>query len=110
MNPVKTNDCRIPRVSRFTHHASRITHHASRITHHASRITHHASRFTHHVSRITFHASLFSAALLFGLAFLMKQHGLFFGVFGAVYLLRVRVGEWLAAAGVKTQQPGFRSL
>jgi hypothetical protein len=31
-------------------------------------------------------------------------------VFGAVYLLRVRVGEWLAAAGVKTQQPGFRSL
>jgi hypothetical protein len=40
----------------------------------------------------------------------MKQHGLFFGVFGAVYLLRVRVGEWLAAAGVKTQQPGFRSL
>ncbi len=40
----------------------------------------------------------------------MKQHGLFFGVFGALYLLRVRVGEWLAAAGVKAQSPGHRSL
>jgi general stress protein CsbA len=50
------------------------------------------------------------SGLLFGLAFLMKQHGLFFGMFGALYLLRVRVGEWLAAAGVKSQQPGIRSL
>jgi hypothetical protein len=47
--------------------------------------------------------------LLFGLAFLMKQHGLFFGLFGAVYLLRVRTGEWLAAAGGKSRQPGSRS-
>ncbi len=52
----------------------------------------------------------FLAGLLFGLAFLMKQHGLFFGLFGAIYLLRVRVGEWLAASGVRSQQPGVRSL
>lgn len=58
----------------------------------------------------TFDPQVFLAGLLFGLAFLMKQHGLFFGVFGALYLLRVRVGEWLAASGVKTQQPGVRSL
>src|ERR1039458_2048426 len=49
------------------------------------------------------------SGLLFGLAFLMKQHGLFFGLFGALYLLRVRAGEWLAASGVKSQQPGIRS-
>ena len=53
---------------------------------------------------------LAASGLLFGLAFLMKQHGLFFGLFGALYLLWVRVGEWLAAAGVRTQQPGVRSL
>jgi hypothetical protein len=47
---------------------------------------------------------------LFGLAFLMKQHGLFFGLFGAMYLVRVRGGEWLAAASVRSQQPGVRSL
>ena len=64
-----------------------------------------SSSFILHPSSFTF-----LSGLLFGLAFLMKQHGLFFGVFGAVYLLRVRVGEWLAAAGVKTQQPGLRSL
>jgi 4-amino-4-deoxy-L-arabinose transferase-like glycosyltransferase len=58
----------------------------------------------------TFNPQLFFAGLLFGLAFLMKQHGLFFGLFGALYLLRVRVGEWLAASGVITQQPGVRSL
>ncbi len=52
---------------------------------------------------------VFFSGLLFGLAFLMKQHGLFFGVFGAVYLLRVRVGEWLTAAGVKTRQPRIRN-
>jgi hypothetical protein len=52
----------------------------------------------------------FFAGLLFGLAFLMKQHGMFFGLFGGVYLLRVRLGEWLAIAGTKQQQPGVRSL
>jgi 4-amino-4-deoxy-L-arabinose transferase-like glycosyltransferase len=51
-----------------------------------------------------------ASGLLFGLAFLMKQHGLFFGLFGALYLLRVRGGEWLAAASVRSQQPGVRSL
>ena len=58
----------------------------------------------------TFDSRPFFAGLLFGLAFLMKQHGLFFGLFGALYLLRVRAGEWLAASGVKSQQPGVRSL
>src|ERR1035441_9850506 len=60
-------------------------------------------------SSLTFHAPLFLAGLLFGLAFLMKQHGLFFGLFGAVYLLRVRTGEWLGAAGARSRQPGSRS-
>src|SRR6478736_4175726 len=32
----------------------------------------------------------FTAGILFGLAFLMKQHGVFFGVFGGVYLIWVR--------------------
>ena len=31
---------------------------------------------------------LFTSGLLFGLAFLMKQHGIFFGVFGLLYLAR----------------------
>ena len=48
----------------------------------------------------TLDSRLLLSGFLFGLAFLMKQHGLFFGVFGGLYLLRVRVGEWLAAAGV----------
>jgi hypothetical protein len=30
----------------------------------------------------------FLSGLLFGLAFLMKQHGIFFGIFGGLYLLR----------------------
>jgi hypothetical protein len=79
-----------------------------------------ASRFTFLVSRLTHSASgsqpstinypPLLAGLLFGLAFLMKQHGLFFGLFGALYLLWVRGGEWLAASGVRSQQPGVRSL
>jgi hypothetical protein len=73
--------------------------------------THHASRFTHHpLSTLNPQLLVAAAGLCFGLAFLMKQHGLFFGVFGGIYLLRVRVGEWLAASGVRTQQPGIRSL
>ena len=58
----------------------------------------------------TLNYQLLAAGFLFGLAFLMKQHGLFFGAFGGIYLLRVRVGEWLAVSGVRTQQPGVRSL
>ena len=37
----------------------------------------------------------FVSGLLFGLAFLMKQHGLFFGLFGGVYLLWVRMAQLL---------------
>lgn len=36
----------------------------------------------------------FGAGILFGLAFVMKQHGVFFGVFGGVYLIWTR---WAAA-------------
>ena len=52
----------------------------------------------------------FLAGLLFGLALVMEQRGVFFGLFGMVYLLRVRVGEWLAVSGARKQQPGLRSL
>ena len=52
----------------------------------------------------------FLAGLLFGLALVMEQRGVFFGLFGMVYLLRVRVGEWLAVSGTRKQQPGVRSL
>lgn len=38
----------------------------------------------------------FLSGLLFGLAFLMKQHGLFFGLCGAIYLLWTRTRSWLA--------------
>jgi hypothetical protein len=45
--------------------------------------------------------TLFASGLLFGLAFLMKQHGILFGVFGAAYLVAIR--QWkklpLFAAG-----------
>jgi hypothetical protein len=51
-----------------------------------------------------------ASGLLFGLAFLMKQHGIFFGLFGAVYLAWVRGCDWLAASRVRSQQPGVRSL
>jgi len=37
---------------------------------------------------------LFASGLLFGVAFLMKQHGIFFGVFGAGYLLLVSPERW----------------
>ena len=40
---------------------------------------------------------LFLAGLFFGLAFLMKQHGLFFGLFGGTYLVWIAVREWLAS-------------
>jgi hypothetical protein len=36
--------------------------------------------------------TLWSSGLLFGLAYLMKQHGIFFGLFGAAYL--VAEGRW----------------
>jgi 4-amino-4-deoxy-L-arabinose transferase-like glycosyltransferase len=51
-----------------------------------------------------------ASGLLLGLAFLMKQHGVFFGLFGGMYLAWVRSREWLAASSVLSQQPGVRSL
>ncbi len=37
----------------------------------------------------------FVSGLCFGLSFLMKQHGILFGVFGGVYLVWRRVGDWM---------------
>jgi hypothetical protein len=53
--------------------------------------------------------TVFGSGLLFGLAVLMKQHGLFLGLCATLYLLRVRVGEWLAAASLRSQQRDVRS-
>jgi hypothetical protein len=50
------------------------------------------------------------SGLLFGSAFLMKQHGIFFGLFGVAYLVWVRGREWLVAASILSQEPGVRSL
>jgi hypothetical protein len=42
--------------------------------------------------------TLWSSGLLFGAAFLMKQHGVFFGLFGAAYLVAGH-GSWRAGRG-----------
>ncbi|HOX57712.1 MAG TPA: glycosyltransferase family 39 protein [Candidatus Paceibacterota bacterium] len=54
-------------------------------------------------------ALLFASGLLFGLAFLMKQHGIFFGLFGVLYLLWVRGGEWLAAGSTRGRRLDVRN-
>ncbi|HWX21602.1 MAG TPA: hypothetical protein VN578_16995 [Candidatus Binatia bacterium] len=53
---------------------------------------------------------LLASGLLFGMAFLMKQHGIFFGIFGAVYLVWKRVLERLAELedARKWRGPSFR--
>jgi hypothetical protein len=40
------------------------------------------------------HSALFWSGFLFGLAFLAKQHGVFFGVFGGLYLAWLRFYGW----------------
>lgn len=49
----------------------------------------------------------FAAGILFGVAVLMKQHGVFFGIFGGLYILWVR---WLSYAfGVRdTRKPRWK--
>lgn len=44
--------------------------------------------------RSTLHVQLFLSGLCFGLAFVMKQHGVFFGVFGGLYLVWLRCYAW----------------
>jgi hypothetical protein len=60
---------------------------------------------------------LFSAGVLFGLAFLMKQHGIFFGLFAGLYLLWLRLIEPFlypvpipggASSSSETRRLGFR--
>jgi len=43
-------------------------------------------------------ATLFWSGVLFGVAFLMKQHGIFFGMFGAGWLLWKHSGGWVRTA------------
>jgi len=51
-----------------------------------------------HILRSTLHAPrLFLSGLCFGLAFLMKQHGVFFGVFGGLYLIWIWAHQRLEA-------------
>ena len=52
---------------------------------------------------------LLLSGVLFGLAFLMKQHGLFFGLFGVLYLLQVRGSDWLASGRLQSQIPAIRN-
>ena len=48
----------------------------------------------------------FAAGLLFGVAFLMKQHGVFFGIFGGIYIIWV---HWQARArNGNTRKPKWR--
>lgn len=51
------------------------------------------------------------SGLLFGIAFLMKQHGIFFGLFGLVYLLWLKFAAWLEAreAAVRPSLARYRS-
>src|SRR2546428_597218 len=42
---------------------------------------------THHPAAFNPQLLFGASGFFFGLAFLMKQHGLFFGIFGGVYLL-----------------------
>jgi hypothetical protein len=43
---------------------------------------------------------LFVSGLLFGIAFLMKQHGVFFGIFGMLYLVCIWFGDRAAASSI----------
>lgn len=45
----------------------------------------------------------FIAGVLFGLAFLMKQHGVFFGIFGGIYIIWSRSLARFAGTGGKTK-------
>ncbi len=53
--------------------------------------------------------ALVLAGVLFGLAFLMKQHGIFFGVFGALYLVGMRIEQWIQARA-ESKFPSRRSI
>jgi len=48
------------------------------------------------------------AGILFGLAFVMKQHGMFFGMFGGLYLIWVRWGAYWAGGRGTGRKPKWR--
>ncbi len=65
---------------------------------HSSRITPHSSPspLSQLLRRLsTPHYQLFFSGLLFGLAFLMKQHGVFFGICGGLFLLSPPISQRL---------------
>jgi hypothetical protein len=53
--------------------------------------------------------TFFLSGGLFGLAFLMKQHGIFFGVFGMLYLLGTRFTQCLKIRAEEQHHPRLRS-
>ncbi len=48
----------------------------------------------------------FLAGLLFGVAFVMKQHGVFFGIFGGLYIIWAR--WWSPRIGTDTRKPRWK--
>jgi hypothetical protein len=56
----------------------------------------------------TLRYSVFLAGLLFGLAFLMKQHGIFFGIFGGLYLAFSHIYQPHTLKEKWEQNPQFR--
>ena len=49
-------------------------------------------------------STLFASGLVLGLAFLMKQHGIFFGLFGVLFLLWIRFEKFFATDGKARSQ------
>src|SRR5437870_1317641 len=62
------------------------------------------SRFFHQLS--TPNHQLFFSGLVFGLAFLMKQQGVFFGIFGGLYLLAVPVVKYFEERELRKKNYG----
>jgi hypothetical protein len=56
----------------------------------------------------TLNSQLFLSGLLFGLAFLMKQHGVFFGIFGGVYLFWIWLRPRFETGEEKLERRGRR--
>jgi 4-amino-4-deoxy-L-arabinose transferase-like glycosyltransferase len=51
-------------------------------------------------------STIFSTGLLFGVAFIMKQQGVFFGIFGGLYLILVPLGRYLEERDIRKRNYG----